>query len=166
MITWHTHSFTLKLSVLGSEFDINGPPEKNRFRFRPERDEENEEIYLYKLEPLPETDMKPAWRRCSNLLPQPGVPLRWDLADADKLDVTATPAQVRALVKQIKEQKIDDPSLSFERLVGTLRFNHKDQPVSFYRVANCYKDDTKLLLIALVQIVDGTSPTGTVAAEN
>jgi hypothetical protein len=166
-ITWHNNTFKLKLSVVDSPVDIKNPPAKNRFKFKPLKDA-NDEIYLYRLQPHSATDMKTAWSKCSQLLPQPGAPLTWALADDDKLDPgdPQYPQKLKALVSSIKEQKIDDPALTFERLVGTVRGDDADNPIAFYRVPNVFKDQNRILLIALVNLVNGGSPVGTVAADS
>jgi hypothetical protein len=169
--TWHNNTFTLRLSVPGTDVDVKDPPNKNLFRFRAVRDGDDK-IYLYKVEPLNPPDMKPGWVHFSNMLPQRGSRLRWDLATADKLVVGGDPNKVDSLARLIKEQKIDDDEFSFERLIGTVTMGGVDNPVSFYRVAKCYKkangddDDDRLLLIAVVTVVDGENPVGTMAAEN
>jgi hypothetical protein len=168
-MSWHNHTFCLKLSILGSPLDIKNPKEKNRFRFE-KLEDPNGVIYQYSLKPVNAGDMNEAWGSFSKLLPQPGPKLTWALADADKLDPSdadnATP-KFKALVANIKEQKIDDPAVTYERLVGTVQAQGADNPITFYRVSNVFKNhEHKHLLIAIANFVNGGAPVGVLAADN
>jgi hypothetical protein len=168
-MSWHGHTFGLKLSIQGSPLDIKKPKEKNRFRFEKFEDP-NGDIYQYSLKPVNAHDMEEAWGAFSKLLPQPGPKLTWALAQQDKLDQAdadnATP-KFKALVANIKEQKIDDTGVSYERLVGTVQAQGADNPITFYRVSNVFKNQAhKHLLIVIANFVNGGAPVGVLAADN
>jgi hypothetical protein len=168
MTTWHNHTFNLRHSIPDSPIDLKCEPAKNRFCFKPIKDP-NDDIYLYKMDPHCAGDISDAWAQCSNLLPQPGATLTWFLPEEDKLDKESSTykTELKALVKQIEMNKLRDPSSSFERLVGTVPGDEADNPVAFYRVQKVFKNnDDRILLIALVNLVNGGAPVGTVAAEN
>ena len=183
MATWHGKDFHLKHSMTGTPIDLMKGA-KNRFRFEPLMDV-NDEIYMYKFCPNGGSgDMADAWFRCSKLLPQPGATLTWFLDDELKLDKEASDytTKLKALVKHIETHKIKDPSMVFERLVGTVTVDDVDSPVTFYRVQNVFKKqdcsvaanadakddkpDDRMLLIGVVNLISAAAPVGTVAADN
>jgi len=171
MTTWHNHTFCLKISIQGSPLDIKTPQDKNKFRFDEIKDPLTHQIYQYSLKPVRGEEMKEAWGLFSKMLPQPGATLSWALTDDEKLDPENDPAgypdKLKALVANIRRQKIEDPHVIYERLVGTVPALGADNPVTFYRVTGVFKNhDQKPLLIALANFVNGGAPVGVLAADN
>jgi hypothetical protein len=170
MATWHNHTFCLKISILGSPLDIQSPQDKNKFQFQEITNPSDNEIYQYSLKPVRAEDMKEAWGLFSKMLPQPGATLSWALTDDEKLDPKNDPAypnKLKALVATIRKQKIDDPHVVYERLVGTVPALGADNPVTFYRVTGVFKGhEHKPLLIATANFINGGAPVGVLAADN
>lgn len=165
MAHWHDRIWTLQASLLGTPIQLR-PQAANTFKLVPSKDL-NQNIAVYTIEAAAEGSIAPGWVGC-RLVPQGGVPLTKRLPEGSKLD-PASPsfrADLKALIQDIRDNKIDDVPFVYERLVGTVQFNTQHHPLTFYQVANVFKGDPqKALLIVDVNVLSG-SPGGVVGGNN
>lgn len=165
MTKWHGINWTLTVSYPGTEIDLK-PGVANTFRF--DRQPPNgSKIVLYgmKSQPPNPPTLKDAWLNCV-LVPQRGLPIQNFLQQnepaVDPTDVT----RVQFLVDRYTTLYLEPFGDTFERLVGTVKFNNgTHHAVAFYQVPNVCADPAKILLMSHVRFV-GPSPGGVVAGNN
>jgi hypothetical protein len=160
MATWHDKTFTFDLSLLGSDF-LSPPPASNRFTLTPSRDTDNR-IYLYTITPEAPGAVPPFWAGCK-LLPQGGTRLTKHFRRNAGL-IPGTPEHLAEISQRVTaaQSKVTAHPFRFERLVGTLPKNGKDNPVAFYQIERGYPGAQKTLLVVVINLI-GASPNGTVA---
>jgi hypothetical protein len=167
-LTWENHDFTMGCSVAGSQIALKSAPASNKFKLKPFPDQ-NGNVYLYKLKPIPHLDdVNDPWIGCK-LLPLTGAELLWP-GNFQKLDPT-DPVALSVWGKKLYDDVISkNPQGAFERLIGLVPTRESEDgytfnPVSFYRVRRALIDQSKLLLLAYVNLI-GAAPVGTVAAND
>jgi hypothetical protein len=166
MTKWHSINWTLTQSYSGTEIDLK-PGIANTFRFDP-KPANGAEIVLYgmKSQPAaPPTTLKDAWLDCV-LVPQRGMPIQGFLPENEPALDPTDETRVEFLVKRYRALYLEHLGDTFERLVGTVKFNNgTHHAVAFYQVPNVCEDSSKILLMSHVRFI-GSSPGGVVAGNN
>jgi hypothetical protein len=172
--TWHQKKFDLKISIKDTAIDLKQGA-ANSFVFEGVPDH-NQQFYYYLLKPVinggGNSTMKDAWGRCSKFLPQPGATLTWSIPDREKLDPEhdtpeAHQKKLQALIDDITDNKLNATEITYERLVGMVDAEDADNPLTLYQVSKVYlHNNNRPLLIAVVNLINGGAPVGTLAAES
>jgi hypothetical protein len=165
---WHGQTFSIKQSIEDTDIEVSSGT--NAFEFKRIPANMPGPAYMYELAPQ-YGQCSAGWDSCRRLVSVAGLELTWFVPTSEKLD-PSKPGYAQKLGEmcdRIKANKLDDPTASFERLVGTVAATeNQDSPIVFYRVKGLFAGEgnqNKYLVIGVVQLLDGSSPGGMVAAD-